>query len=74
MRRRRNFLKVAVCCAALLLVALPVSAQDRGRIDLSVVDNTGAVLAGAGVEILAWRTRMSTGEFVLDAPVPVVLP
>ncbi|HAJ42307.1 MAG TPA: DNA/RNA nuclease SfsA, partial [Alcanivorax sp.] len=30
--------------------------------------------AGAGVEILAWRTRMSTGEFVLDAPVPVVLP
>tara|TARA_R100001143_G_scaffold52247_1_gene47188 strand:- start:2250 stop:2975 length:726 start_codon:yes stop_codon:yes gene_type:complete len=30
--------------------------------------------ARSGVEILAWRTRMSRGEFVLDAPVPVVLP
>jgi len=29
--------------------------------------------ADSGVEILAWRTRMSADEFVLQAPVPVVL-
>ena len=38
-------------------MALPVSAQDRGRIDLSVVDNTGAVLPGAGVEITGPENR-----------------
>ena len=57
MRRRRNLWKVAVCCAALLLVALPVSAQDRGRIDLSVVDSTGAVLPGASVMITGPENR-----------------
>ena len=57
MRRRRSSLKVAVCCAALLLVALPVSAQDRGRIDVTAVDNTGALLPGAVVEITGPENR-----------------
>ena len=57
MRRRRTNLAVAVFCGALVLVALPVSAQDRGRIDLSVADGTGAVLPGAAVAITGPENR-----------------
>ena len=52
---------------------LKKTVTDAGA-DGSLVTKVKEEAAGAGVEILAWRTRMSTGEFVLDAPVPVVLP
>ena len=57
MRRRRNPLVPAIFCAALVLMALPVWAQDRGRIDLSVEDGTGAVLPGAAVAITGPENR-----------------
>ena len=58
MRRRRNHLMVAGFSAALVLVAVPVSAQvNLGRIDLSVEDDTGAVLPGAAVAITGPQDR-----------------
>ena len=57
MRRRHTHLKMGVFCAALVLMALPVSAQDRGRIDLSVEDGTGAALPGAAVAITGPENR-----------------
>ncbi|ASK35181.1 DNA/RNA nuclease SfsA [Alloalcanivorax mobilis] len=49
-----------------------LAAGPAGHIDPVYARMLGDA-AGAGVEIMAWKTRMAADEFVLDRPLPVVL-
>ena len=59
MKCRRNRISLAVCCGAVLaLLASPAAAQvNLGRIDVTVQDDTGAVLPGAAVAITGPEDR-----------------
>ena len=68
MRYRHDQLKVAVVCAALVLMAVPVSAQvNVGRIDLAVHDATGAVLPGADVVLDGPESRSAVTDLQGEA-------
>src|SRR5690349_6333086 len=49
---KTNWVRIVALAAAFLALALPASAQVfTGRIDMKLVDSTGAVLPGATVEL-----------------------
>src|SRR5687768_7762655 len=71
----RTLLRAVACCAlALFAFASPVRGQElRGRVQGSVTDSTGAVVAGAVVRLTndqtgvgTSRTTSNTGQYIFD--------
>lgn len=62
---------------AVLFFCVQHSGIDRVRPAVEIDPAYAAMLKharDAGVELLAWRARLSPNEIVLDAPLPVILP
>ena len=72
------FIPVLICCSVMfLLTAAPLSAQVENGIDGTVMDSTGAVIAGAHVTIISTSTGFtskavtsSAGTFTVVGLIP----
>jgi hypothetical protein len=60
---RERLARLAVLCASLLAFATPSAAQVyTGRIDISVVDSTGAILPGVTVEVVGPQNHTAVSD------------
>jgi hypothetical protein len=60
---RERLARLAVLCASLLAFATPAAAQVyTGRIDITVVDSTGAILPGAMVELTGPQNKAAVSD------------